>query len=526
MKKKEKRKLVYSLIIVTMLIVTISSTVAYFLSEASNNNVISGTRGTPSFTVNVTPMTTGSGLIPMKDELLTTGLTGHNNNACVDMNGNTVCQIYKITVANTGDVNLFLNGEVEITPEAGLVNLKWGELTSTQKELEGETKAISDKSLVTNDSIEVGGSKEYYITIFLVDTNGNQDSEQQKSFNGTVTFYAVSGDNIGVSADFNPPKSNSRTSSKMLGYLQTLNSSITSKGIKESFASVATTDEGIYEAEDDYGTSYYWRGAVTNNYLTFGGFCWRIIRINGDGTLRIIYDGTSCYANGTSTDENMIKEGTTTIFAFNATNTQNAYVGYTYNTPGSSTFGDEHYGTTSSPIKTKVDTWYNSNLKSYEDKISDTAFCGDRTVHSETNYTGNGTGNATTSYGQYRLNSNKSPQLTCSNREDRYTVDDETKGNGVLTNPVGLITADEVAMAGGVWTTNNSSYYLYNGNVCWTMSPFSFNGSNAVVFFVDSDGSLDGGNVRHMRGVRPVISLKSGIILTGNGSIDTPFNVT
>ena len=77
-----------------------------------------------------------------------------------------------------------------------------------------------------------------------------------------------------------------------------------------NFGNAATTDEGIFGEEDGMygGTSYYWRGAVTNNYVKFGGFCWRIVRINGDGSIRLIYDGATCHANGTSTAESIAAE--------------------------------------------------------------------------------------------------------------------------------------------------------------------------------------------------------------------------
>ena len=98
---------------------------------------------------------------------------------------------------------------------------------------------------------------------------------------------------------------------------------LTFKEETSNFANTATTDEGIYSAQDDYGTSYYFRGATTNNYVKFAGFYWRIVRINGDGTIRLIYDGTSAHANGESSEDRQI--GTN---AFNSTYGDNAYVGY------------------------------------------------------------------------------------------------------------------------------------------------------------------------------------------------------
>ena len=109
-----------------------------------------------------------------------------------------------------------------------------------------------------------------------------------------------------------------RTSSEMLAYL-----GLSAKSGTPNFGSTATTDEGIYAAQDDYGTSYYFRGAVENNYVKFAGYYWRIIRINGDGTIRLIYDGTSAHANGESSTDRQI--GTS---RFNSTYGDNASVGY------------------------------------------------------------------------------------------------------------------------------------------------------------------------------------------------------
>ena len=126
---------------------------------------------------------------------------------------------------------------------------------------------------------------------------------------------------------------------------------------------------------------------------------------------------------------------------------------------------------------------------------------------------------------RYRLYTNKSPILTCTNQNDRFTVEDTSKGNGALTYPVGLITADEVAMGGGVYSTSNSSYYLYTGSNYWKMSPYLFSGSRAHEFYVYSKGYIHGSDVRTTLGVRPVLSLKSDISVTGSGTQNDPFLV-
>ena len=281
------------------------------------------------------------------------------------------------------------------------------------------------------------------------------------------------------------------------------------------FNTVATTNEGIFAAEDDLGTSYYFRGAVENNYVKFAGYYWRIVRINGDGTIRMIYDGTSAHANGeTSTDRQV---GTT---AFNTNYNDNAYVGYMYGAADSSTYEDTHANTNDSTIKTANDNWYKTNIvdKGYNNYVADAIYCNDRSLSS-------GTGTTTTYYmADNRLDTNKTPSLKCAQNNDKFTTS-SSLGNGTLTYPVGLITADEVAYAGGKLFASNSSYYLYSGYSSWTMSPNDFSSGRSHVWTVTSAGILTTAFVDNSSALRPVISLKSDITFSGNGSMNQPFEI-
>ena len=294
-----------------------------------------------------------------------------------------------------------------------------------------------------------------------------------------------------------------------------------------NFASVATTDEGVFKTQDDWGDSYYFRGAVNNNWVSFAGYYWRIIRINGDGSIRMIYSGNGSPATtGTGT-----QIGTNTFSINGSTYNNNAYVGYMY------TVGQVHGLGTNSGIKNTLDSWYQTNIanKGYGDKVSTEAgFCGDRepSTNSSTSNGAGGTGTTQTYYGGYirLVNSTKSPTLKCKNNEDMYTVSGSSRGNKALTNPVGLITADEVAMAGGVYGQTNQSYYLYTNSAYWTMSPYYFDvgGSNswAYVFRVNSSGQLGGYWVSNAYGVRPVINLSTDVTAKlGNGTSSTPYEI-
>ena len=275
----------------------------------------------------------------------------------------------------------------------------------------------------------------------------------------------------------------------------------------------ATTTGTIYKSADSSqydndGEVYYFAGNPTDNWVKFGGFYWRIIRINGDGTLRLIYSGTTAQITGAGT-----RIGTS---RFNSSYDNSMYVGFKYDS------GNNHGTGTNSKILNKLNTWYSSNLANHKDadKISTNAgFCNDRTF-----YLG---GTSAEDYAaQERLQVNKNPSFKCSNSNDLFTVSGSNKGNKALDYPIGLITADEVAFAGGVYNNSNKKYYLYTKQDYWTMSPYSFSiGGPPIEFRVYSDGSLNANNVYSAWGVRPVINLNADVKLTGSGTSTDPYTV-
>lgn len=293
---------------------------------------------------------------------------------------------------------------------------------------------------------------------------------------------------------------------------------------------VGDNTNGIYKSEDDLGNSYYFRGNVTNNYVYFAKNWWQIIRINGDGTIRMIYTSNPNDSNANQYISNS---------AYNNSSNDNAYVGYMYGTAGSSTHNATHTNTNSSTIKTVIDSWYQNNLSSYSKYIADAIYCNDREVVQVNNVggmtlTGNGAGTNESAYAGFnRTHVDHAPTLKCKNKNDRFTTS-STLGNGALTNPIALITSDEVVMSGGAGFDGatdtfivNDNYYLYpvNGNyLYWTMTPFAYAGGSAFVNYVFIGGVLDD-NVDNSNAVRPVVSLKSDAIGGGNGTSSNPFYV-
>ena len=375
--------------------------------------------------------------------------------------------------------------------------------------------------IVETKEVDVDTTYHYTLEIEFVETNADQNHNENKTFSGRVIVeFAEEGILLKdqILAD-NPTIDNSR-SGEITGPL------------------TENTTGTLFTAEDDWGTSYFYAGEVDNNWVSFAGFYWRIIRINGDGSIRLIYSGDS--SSGPVETGESTQIGTS---AFNEQYNDNAYVGYMYGASGSSTYEETHANINDSTIKTVLDNWYQQNLLSYSNYISTEAgFCNDRSVNitdevwwADDTKLGYGT-NATAygPYGRLAINSNyrnvQIPSLKCSQARDYFTISGSSKGNHVLTYPVGLITSDEVILAGGFGGVNGSSsaHYLNTGQYYWTVSPSHYNvkGNTAGVYYVSSIGLLNGGWVYNLWGVRPVINLDKNVtISSGNGTIDSPYVV-
>ena len=286
------------------------------------------------------------------------------------------------------------------------------------------------------------------------------------------------------------------------------------------------------------GNDYIVGEKVTEDFCTSGGakwtnqnakwgtstrnFYWRIIRTNSDGGVRLLYHGTST----TATNANI------GISKFNTSDNSPKYVGYMYGNTDA-TPEEARTNTNDSTIKTSIDNWYANNMTSYTKYLSTTAvYCNDREV-------GSGTYSATQSFdfkAYDRLRTNKTPTYDCTNDNDKFTVDAST-GNGKLTYPIALMTADEIAYAGGVayenapmWYYTNSSLESSTGGIdWWSLSPRSWGGSNAYswgVYGSDNPGTLFNSGVDNLSGVRPAVSLKSCTLYsTGNGTSETPYEI-
>lgn len=247
-----------------------------------------------------------------------------------------------------------------------------------------------------------------------------------------------------------------------------------------SFKGISNTNEGLIKTNDDLGTAYYFRGNVDNNYVSINGIMFRILRINGDDSIRLItenvLDDLSSYNNNTSND----------VDFKNRLLMEN------------------------SNIKTKLDSFISSNLSDYSKHISTTNYCNDVNVSSE---------NDNTIYlnSYSRLFVDDLPSLICS-------------GTLYKAN-VGIISADEVVLAGAYQDKTNTSYFLYNPNIkngYWTMSGSKVNESNNTVYSIAvlTNGSLNADKKTSLElGIRPVISLDKNTQVMGSGTSSDPYTI-
>ena len=546
MKKLDKKKM-YMIFGIVMLIIAIAGS-AYAYYSASASATISGTAGGGNLTINVEKLSTSAtgSLVPMDNDVTTlnkailgegnTSGSFDNTKACIDKNGYTACQIYKITISNNSKVSINLNGGVSLRGD-NTPNIECAVMDNTNS-LSSNTTCKSSKSLANKYSLGANTTHDYYIIVYIKNINGLQTDTG--NFTGTITF--ISSDGSEVKARFNDDPALTTLTNLGLSVDTSHTPDFTTvsgnSGVKKN-NNGSTLDtglgdgtNGVYAAEDDLGISYYFRGNVDNNYVYFANNWFRIIRINGDGTIRMIYTGNPNDSNANQYISNS---------HFNNNYNDNAYVGYMYGSLGSSTYNATHANTNNSTIKGIIDEWYQNNLSSYSQYIADAIYCNDREVVQVNNaagmtLTGNGAGTNESAYAGFnRTYVDHAPTLKCKNKNDRFTTSNSL-GNGALTYPIALITSDEVVMGGGAGIdnatmtsiVNNNNYYLCPTNVVyryWTMTPSAYAGGNAYVDYVSNDGRLGNRNVDDNFVVRPVVSLKSNAISGGDGTVGNPFYV-
>ena len=453
------------------------------------------------------------------------------------LSGSTLSSAYVATLVNNGTINTL------------------GDLPKTDTTIKGsiESRTIYKGILAPGLSVDIG------VSIWIDEDATISDNVENTTLKSKVVVVST-------------PTNIKTKTEEIIAQLDTTGKcpSVNEDGSVNVTAKEATNGY-LCKAKDAYGDSYYYRGNVTNNYVKFGTWSndakdvvygyydesshdfkeyssleecqnassyntnctlisragkdmyWRIVRINGDGTIRVIYDGTSAHANGESSEDRQIGAS-----AFNNNHVDNACVGYMYGATGASTYAAAHANTNDSTIKAYIDNWYKTNIlgTANEEYLADNIFCNDRSISNDN--TGTGAGTTRTNYRWYwgpweSGNHNDNMKLVCPQQNDAFTVSDTTKGNGALTYPIGLLSTDEIVLAGG-WSTSNSGYYLYSGQYWWASSPFRFDGIDANVHDVISDGNVFYySHVDNTFLVRPVFNLKAEVLNNGDGTASNPY---
>ena len=265
-------------------------------------------------------------------------------------------------------------------------------------------------------------------------------------------------------------------------------------GLRAGVYILASTNPPTEQTTDwTRGTSYYYIGNP-NNWIQFAGFWWRIIRINGDGSIRMIYQGTSTNTTGTGT-----QIGTS---AFNSSDNNKTYVGLVHDGTNQHGYGQP------STVMNMLNNWYNNNLVNYEGAYIDTGvgFCSDRNVAN-----GDSWNSTIFNYAPYERIAG-SASLKCS------TEDILSQDNGKLPNPIGLITSDEYILSG------NSASFLNVDVDYWTMSPGDYYSGSGVI--KTYGGKLISYGLTNIEAVRPVINLRADVPLTGSGTTSDPFKLS
>ena len=424
------------------------------------------------------------------------------------------------------------------------------------------------------------------------------------------------------------------------------NNNMTLKKADKSTYKVAgsiRSEVGLYKTSDTQGDTYFYRGDVVNNNVYFGGYYWKIIRINGDSSIRLIYNGLTLNSDGNkmSGDNAAITNNSENLpqtYPFNQLDGGPTYVGYMYNeelepwltdtlisysdfslnseyyfaddydkytdpisgnkmfklkstnypiklsklsslsnsdllntpytcastnsdyictklvkissktnntsvkgyylsySPNTEDLSIVYQNNKDSSVKKELDLWYQNkfmnnqnNGRVVSDYIVDNTFCNDRSFPNDSGYTGYSLNSNTLFSGRIRLmdSDNKNISFNC-NQNDRFSTT-TAYGNAKLTYPIALITADEVALAGGKYNTKNENYYLRTNKHYYTMTPNSFNSSvfKARVNVVYHTGQIMSlSNVNLPNGIRAVINLSKDVLISqGDGSIEHPYEL-
>ena len=562
-KSKENRRKIYISLLVTV-ICLVGLTYALFtifLKQTENNSLATRTCFSTSLTEETSKITLDKAY-PLTHEkgLETTPFTFKLTNNCdkpvkVYI---TIDSTYRTSTSSSYLSDSYIRENINLKGETTAPSVILTE--QTLKEIDNGNQGY----LIKETWLEANEEKEYDLRLWM-DENVTVEQGLNKTWKGSVVVSAV--------AETKLPTWDNPEDGTLLAAIKRDNTVTTPKTTPGSEIS-SDTEAVLASTEDDYGTSYYFRGAVTNNFVEYANMCWRIVRITGDGSIKMVlynYNGLTSTNNTPSSSTPCNVTGNDYAFArykggtyqstFSLGLVDNASVGFMYGTAGDSSYAETHANTNASTILTNLNKWYTNVLSKQanfsDSQLADTIWCNDKSVVTDATFNPYGL-ILGTNYG-YAKNLNyysadkrllqassldvvggTGPSLICPNdnkggKLSKFTVSDTEYGNGALSGyaKVGLLTVDEIAFAGGTSGDINTTYYI-KGNVnsswWWSLSPESFYGgdNSAYVWCVDGSAAfLAEDYVYDYMDVRPSLSLQSGVKIStsGNGSATNPYKV-
>ena len=530
------------LVVASLLVVVLSVTLAYFTAQiiGKGKDVSVSSADLKIIFTDSDGSISGSNIEPGKWNVTKTFTIENKSN-----------ETYKYNIVIQNLVNTFVTEgylQYKITSTNGGYNM-------TEFKDVPKSETATDTILAYSASIDVGVIQSYTVEfIYKNNESVDQSEDMGKTLNGKLFITEGTEDPVVYYAGYEKGT---------LGYQIMSDNPTRSERTDFSTRLTGYNTNKLYTSTEDSKTVYYFVGDARNNWVKFGKYqkdliryrgyyrttstsyyeystmdectsasianinCteykyanagddiyWRIIRTNADGSVRLLYHGTSTTATDAYIGET----------EFSSKNNDIAYVSYMYGSLGSIPNARTNQ-TNPSTIKTYIDTWYHNNLNTnYGKYLSTTAvYCNDRSTSDNEHF------------GAYtRLYTNKTPTYNCTNNKDAFSG---SNSEAKLTYPIGLMTADEIAFAGGVWKTNAPTWYYLNsakrsstGKTEWfLLSPDSWIGGFLDVFYVEGSsypGRLNTSRGDTTYGVRPAISLKSCIkYSTGDGTAETPYEI-
>ena len=499
------KKIDLGVIVTTLIIVTISCSLAFFaarvVGEPKDINLVAKN---VAITFNDTSIIANGVVSPGWNTTKTFTITNNSK------------EEYKYNISIKDLINTFVT--------EGYLQYK---ITSTNGYNMTEFKDIPKSSIATDTilaysvSIPVGVTQNYTIEFkYANDESVDQSDDMGKKLSGTLFITEGTEEPVTLLSQIlndNPTRSTRSNNNNGTNDFATPLTATTT-------GTLFTSTESITGITDSPKEVYYYAGNTTNNWVKFANLYWRIIRTNHDSSIRLLYVGTS----HDTTDGNIGQS------AFNTNRNSPKYVGYKY---GEDTSLDTiRNNTTNSTIKTFIDSWYQNNLTNYTKYLSTSAvYCNDRSEGTGQTYSVSADFNFAP---YYRMDydtdgTSANPSYNCSDVRDAFSVENT---NAKLDYPVSLMTADEIAFAGGVANqTMNTPYAWFISNSVgtqvstywWSLSPICWYGSRARVWYWDSgNAGLYNSNVSITIAVRPAISLKSCIkYSTGDGTSESPYEI-